>query len=402
MKIKLLFFVIVLSYFLYSCGNGKKEKTDESEIVSTNCITLKIKGDINSLLQIDSIFTDIKTIPLETKDECMIEEIVKAIFYGDKLFLQDNMKRLLVFNTNGKFLYEIGKIGRGPGEFLELRDFDIDKEGNIYILSFLKILKYKSDGTFLKGFSYHFAPTDEIYCNPLEFALKSNGNFYIWGASFSIKSNPEGKLFAMYEMTREGKIVNKYFPLKHIINGEWQNRFRRFENLLIMNPIFGSNTVYSFDSLTVNERYLIDFGKKTLDQPVPEDFTSIRDFRINIDQSYFHSIGKFIEVDDWIFFMFNYQMHLYNVYFSKKLNKSFISRQWPLVSGRIAPWNILAGNNDNFISFIDPKYVIEQINKCKEMDYNNLPASVKKNIERLEKIKVTDNPVMFICSLKEY
>ena len=220
MKIKLLFFVIVLSYFLYSCGNGKKE-TDESEIISNNRITLKINGDINNLLQIDSIFTDIKTIPLETKDECMIEEIVKAIFYDNKLFLQDNMKRLLVFNTNGKFLYEIGKIGRGPGEFLDIRDFDIDKEGNIYIHSYLKILKYKNDGTFLKRFSYRFAPTDEFYCIPFQFAVKSNGNFYIWGGSSGIEYLPDKKFFAMYEMTKDGVIINKYFPVKYNIAGNY-------------------------------------------------------------------------------------------------------------------------------------------------------------------------------------
>jgi hypothetical protein len=402
MKIKLLLFVFVLPFVLYSCGNGKKEKTGESEIISTNRTTLNIKGDINNLLQIDSIFTDIKTIPLETNDKCLITEIEKVMFYQEKMLLQDQAQRLFVFNLNGRFLYEVAKLGRGPGELTDLRDFDIDREGNIYILQYKKILKYSIDGKFLQSFPFTFSRTDEIYCNPLEFALKSNGNFYIWGASLGIKSNPEGKLFAMYEMTREGIIVNKYFPLKHIINGEWQNRFRRFENLLIMNPIFGSNTVYSFDSLTVNERYLIDFGKKTLDQPVPEDFTSIRDFRINIDQSYFHSIGKFIEVDDWIFFMFQYQMHVYTVYFSKKLNKSFLSRQWPLVSGRIAPYIISGAYNDSFIAFINPKYVNEQINKCKEVDFNSLPASTKKNMERLEKIKETDNPVMFICSLKKY
>jgi hypothetical protein len=402
MKSNFLLYLILTPYFLLSCINPKKEKTSESAISNSNRTTLFVRGDINNLLQIDSIFSDITAIPLETNENCLITQVDKVLFYGEKMLLQDHAQRLFVYDLRGKFLYEIAKQGRGPGEFSELRDFDIDKDGNIYILQYEKILKYNINGKFLQSFPFSFSPTGEIYCNPLDFALKSDGNFYIWGGSFGINGNPEGKLFAMYEMTKEGKIINKYFPLKHILNGEWPNRFSRFGNLIIMNPFFGSNTIYSFDSISANERYYIDFGKKTLDLPVPEDFTSIRDFRIKVDQAYFNSIAKFTETNDWIYFMFAYKMHLYNVYFSKKLNRSFLSTQYPYISGRITPWLISGSYNDNFIALIDSKYIIEQIDKCNSMDFNSLPSSEKNNMGRLKQLKITDNPVLFICSLKKY
>lgn len=383
---------------MFSCSN---EKTDKCEINNTHRVNLAIKGDINNLLQIDSIFSDIRTIPLETNEECLITSIVKVRFHADKMFLQDHAEKLFVFNTNGKFLYKIGKKGRGPGEFLELRDFDIDKDGNIYILEFQKILKYSNDGTFLTRFPFHFTKNNKIHCNPIQFALKSDGNFLIWGGSLGVKDNSDGKLFAMYEMTKEGEIINNFFPLKYKIDDNF-NRLKQYKDIILIDPIFGSNVIYSISRGGIEERYYIDFLDKTLKIPVPESFSSLRDFKIRIDKNYFHTIMGFTETDDWIYFQFVFERHVYNVYFSKKLNKSFLSKGWPSVSHRIAPSRILGNYSDTLIVFIDPNIIIEDINNCKKADFNSLPMSEKKNIKKLEQIKVTDNPILFLCLMRDY
>jgi hypothetical protein len=397
-----LIYFLLIPFVLFSCNNQKNEKSIESGISNSNRSNLIIAGDLTHLLQYDSIFADITTIPLETNENCLITKVEKVMFYGDKMLLRDQAKKLFVFNSNGKFLNEIAKQGRGPGEVLELRDFDIDSEGNVYVLDFQKIHKYTIEGKFLQSYSFSFSPKDEILCNPLDFARRSNGNFYIWGASFGIDSNPEGKFFAMYEMTKDGKIINRYFPLKHIITGESGGRFTRYKNQIIMNPFFGSNSIYSFDSVLVSEKYFLDFGKKTLDLPIPEDFTSIREFKINIDQSYFHSISHFMETDNWIYFMFTHKMRVYNVYYSKELKKSFLSTVYPQVSGHLTPYMLLGSHDNNLIAFMDADYVLAQINKLKALDLSTLSPSEKSNLERLKQLESTDNPVLFICSLKKY
>lgn len=400
MDIKILIFIIVLSSSLFSCNNGNKKQSNGSEINKTNLTNLKIREDFNNLLQIDSIFNDITTIPLETKEECLITEIDKVLFLGNKMLIQDRAQKLFVFNTDGEFLNEIGKKGKGPGEFIELRDSEIDKDGNIYILDYKKILKYNIYGSFLKSYPFHFSQNNEIYCTPFQFAIKDDGNFYIWGGSIGIKDNTKN-LFAMYEMTKEGEIKNRYFPLKYNIENH-THRFNHYKDITLIDPIFGSNIIYSINKLEIEERYHIDFGERTLDIPVPEGFSSLVDFKTRIDNRYFHSIKGFTETNDWIYFKFVYKRQVFNVYFSKKINQSFISKQWPLVSGRIAPWMISASYNDNFIAFIEPQYVIEDINKCMVLDFYSLPESEKRNLERLRQIKTTDNPILFICSLKNY
>ncbi|MCX6326526.1 MAG: 6-bladed beta-propeller [Bacteroidia bacterium] len=396
MKIKLLI-ICLLFCFLFSCVN---EKQNVNKINKDNRINIKIEGNINNLLQIDSIFSDIRTMPLETKEECLITDIVKVLFHQDKMFLQDKAQRLFVFSTNGKFLYEIGKKGKGPGEFLELRDFDIDKDGNIYILDFREILKYTIEGKFSIRFLLPFEK-NVIHCNPIQFALKSNGNFLLWGGSAGIKEKTAEDLFVMYEMNNKGKLINRYFPLTNQIEGNF-SRFKQYKDIILIDPVFGSNVIYSISNEGIEERYYIDFGGKTLTIPVPEGFKSLSDFKSRIDKNCFHSIRGFIESNDWIYFKFVFERNICNCYFSKKLNKSFISKGWPSVSHRIAPSRILGNYSDTLIAFIDPNIIIEDINNCKKADFNSLPVSEKKNIERLKQIKNTDNPIMFICSLRNY
>ncbi len=399
------FLFLMLSSLIIFITSCNVESEVSSMITNTNCLNIKITGDTKQLLQIDSIFSELSIIPIETRNECLISQIFKIILYGDKIFIKDKIGKLFVFKINGKYLYEIGKKGRGPGEYIELRDFDIDKDGNIYILDFRKILKYNNDGTFKDKISFNFlSRTDNnIFCNPLEFAVATNGNFYLWGGSFGIDKNPNNKFCSLYEMTEKGKVINKYFPVKYSTQGGVQNhRFIPYKNMTLIDPVFGTNIIYSINKEGIKARYNIDFGNKTLNIPVPNSFNSLADFKMRVGQLYYHTIEGFNETNDWIYFRFDYKMRIYNVYYSKSLKKSFLSTVYPYVAGRIAPWMIYTCYNENFVTFMDPDYIIEQIKKCKELNTKSLSMSEKKIIERLANIKPTDNPILFICSMRNY
>jgi hypothetical protein len=327
MKVRIIFLLFLIQCFFNSCLNYRPVKDEDK---NANPINIKIRGDINNSLQIDSIFRDIKTIPLETKSACLVSYINKVMFYEDKIFILDDKQKLLVFNINGKFLYQIGKIGRGPGENTQQKDFDIDKNGNIYLLDYQRIQKYNINGAFLKSYPFHFSKNNEIICVPYQLAIKNDSNFCIWGGSLGKDFFPDRDFFAMYEMSKEGKITHKYFPVKYNISGN-SNIFNRYRDLTLIDPIFGSNLIYSISSDSIKIRYQIDFGEKALDIPVPEGFSSsvpggfssLVEFKTRIDKNFYHSINGFIETDEWIYFMFIYKMHVYNVYFSKNLINHF-------------------------------------------------------------------------------
>ncbi len=88
-------------------------------------------------------------ICLESSDDCLIEQIGKTIVVNDTLYIMDKPRRtVFMFNVgSGKYLNKISKIGRGPGEYTDLSDFDV-YASKIYALSYAdrKLNVYSSDG----------------------------------------------------------------------------------------------------------------------------------------------------------------------------------------------------------------------------------------------------------------
>jgi len=98
-------------------------------------------GDILSI-NIDSLnkskeemsISEILYIPLETTDLCLLGDVSKILYFKNNFYIFDRFysKNIYVFNRDGKFINKIIQKGRGPGEIIELTDFDIDEQGNIY------------------------------------------------------------------------------------------------------------------------------------------------------------------------------------------------------------------------------------------------------------------------------
>lgn len=101
-------------------------------------------------VKLEDLFAKVEVIPLETSDSCLIKEIGRVIETDSFIYLFD-VNRVLKFNSDGSFVNSIGRRGRGPGEYIYVTDFDIDKSnGDISILCpFGYVYDYASDGKFI-------------------------------------------------------------------------------------------------------------------------------------------------------------------------------------------------------------------------------------------------------------
>jgi hypothetical protein len=73
-----------------------------------------------------------------------LDEIVVLDYYG----------KILTFDNQGNFLHSFGKSGTNDGEFSGPKDFDLDSDGNIYVLECIanqsaRVQKFTSQGQFL-------------------------------------------------------------------------------------------------------------------------------------------------------------------------------------------------------------------------------------------------------------
>jgi hypothetical protein len=114
-------------------------------------------------------------IPLETSSECLISYINNIKFDDESIYINDNIfNGIYVFDRAGKFTGKLYKEGNGPGEYLSISDFTVDKEKNtieIFDRNSKKLLIYE-----LPSFNY----IDEITV-PLSVAFrfeKKDGIYY--------------------------------------------------------------------------------------------------------------------------------------------------------------------------------------------------------------------------------
>ncbi len=92
-----------------------------------------LKIDIQRPNPVPDILDKYHYITLETSDESLIGEIKKIVIQNDKLYVLNSQSTIKVFDDKGKFLSGIDKKGRGPGEYIEISDFQV-LGNNIYVL----------------------------------------------------------------------------------------------------------------------------------------------------------------------------------------------------------------------------------------------------------------------------
>lgn len=118
----ILLFLFLLVIFLSGC----KKTVDNTDIEAIDLQELK---PVN--LTISQFTTGMDVIPLETSPDCLIGNINNIKFDDEFVYIKDVIfKGIYVFDRKGKFVDKLYKEGQGPGEYLSIDDFTVDKEKN--------------------------------------------------------------------------------------------------------------------------------------------------------------------------------------------------------------------------------------------------------------------------------
>lgn len=224
-------FLIFILLFFTRCNNkDKRELNIYKTHYNSEAVTL-VKGemlknkkaeknfiyndkfDVNRLIQgtpieITDSIKDTKVIILESNENCLLADIEKILFVNDNIYIKDRISKILyVFSRGGEFMFKIDKQGRGPGEYISISDFDVNKNNNnIYVYSAgdAKILKYDDHGVFISSSKVNFSfndiftleENDKIFFtwNSLNPHLGSEGFHILRGTNDSI-TNRIGKVY---------------------------------------------------------------------------------------------------------------------------------------------------------------------------------------------------------------
>ena len=226
------------SLFTISCSNSDAQGPTKVDAT---------KWDKNP----DSHFASQRIIPLETADDILMGDIKSIRVYDDTYFILDSRNTIFRFDKDGKYISKIARQGRGHGEYLEIRTFDVFGD-KVYVLSSFekKILTYSFDGEFQReidlGEQYFDMAVEDDYI--LLFSNRCNNSLKNY-----VKISPDGDLIDSWDDFRE----NTSF----ILGGRFLNRqgtsilyYKPFDYRIFEYDGTASKQIAEFD-FTNNEHY---------------------------------------------------------------------------------------------------------------------------------------------------
>ena len=299
--------VIFINLCFVSILNGQ---TDINNIP----YNIDIKKNFKNIetISLSKIGRELSYLPLETSPLCLIKEIYKVLFSKSFIFVNDTGKRLLQFDRNGKFLRQIGSLGRGPEEYLFVYDFILNENTNeIYVFFADKMLVFSFDGKFKRSNKLSFRVADAILLdkNRMMFHLPNVPGKYFNTYSWIItdfQGTPKQKF--KNHIMRVGNTGVSQMPI-YVFNG-----YARFME-------YGIDTLYYFRDSIKSTYALFSFGDLKGDPDPfidPTKTTNSEDLKTKI------LIWAIMENEEFLFIKFStlkWNKQLYAIY-SKKTGKT--------------------------------------------------------------------------------
>lgn len=395
-------FIILAFVMCISCGSYN------TATMYADADTISIDGATrcDSLLFSD-FFKAPKVVLLETKPECVVQNIRSLEIYKEDIYiLDDRANKLYVFDGNGKFKRTISSPGRGHGEYMKLADFSIDRTKEIiYLLDEAtdEILKFRLD-------DYKFLSSIKAVQNGyLTYCMQEiGGKIYLNRSSVLEKEKYE--LREIDE--RNGKQVGKFlksddynhgwnFPLSlehsnfYSKNSQSPKYIGSFSNLIMNVTADGVSAAYIVDS-----RKFVNKDEVLMMQRIAEGKLEKIDFSGIYSQKRIHQISRFIESPSKVFFQYlegderNYLV--YDKASGKTKTSSLFMNDY-VSDKNMIPMDFCYSDERGVVALLKPcfmphfiKYIIDGGKMRTHLD----------NYSRLIKLNKDSNPVLFFHEYK--
>lgn len=262
-----IFILLFLTSFI-SCRNVSTINTPEFEIKKEKYPILIKVDEARSNLEmplLSNFSDDVLYIKLKTPPNTFVKSIVDVQISNHMIYIQTN-SNIMVFDFQGNFIKQFGKVGRGPSEYIHLRSFCFDKD-NQYILLYTgdsgNVLKFSNEGVFIeKVFGFYFA--DRLY--------SLNNNLVFSGIVITDIRNVPNNI-TQYAITNMTGQMNYSVPLPIYSVNNWREETSnfpgnspatRYEDFLLLYSV-GEDTIFHVTSKgKIESRYYLDFRRKAI------------------------------------------------------------------------------------------------------------------------------------------
>jgi len=355
---------------------------------------------------LSSLYKSVRTIILETGDDCMIGRISAIQVFDNHIFILDSRvaKSLFVFDSKGKFIRKIGNIGQGPGEYVEVQDFTLDTEScMIYLYDARnRVHTYQFDGTYLNSITMD-APDSQSM-----FIQYYNGSLYssqIWW------EKSEDNFMLLEVDPGDGKILSGSLPIKY--NKGWNELYTLQYNRFFMSR---ANNPPRYSQIFMD--FIVSIGKeitpyielKSKNLATEEDIESFRESAYWTDitrSSKFFNVHCFVENDDFITFGYGTFRSPFTVIINKRTGESklvnFLKNDLiykDAQQGRFVDFRFADAKGAYVIFELGSFYGSSPLSNFQNAVMNDEIVSNLDKLDQLMNATEEDNPVIFFYEFK--
>lgn len=402
------FLLFLLMAMLTACSSHKPKDSVRSISNKNEYITIDIDSaeEVEKLL-CSSLMDPPKTIILESNKMCAIKQIHSIDIYENNIYILDDLSnKLYVFSFDGTFLYCFGHRGKGRGEYTEVSDFCIDKQGGyIYLLdpTMKTILKYNiRDREFITSVNIENGGYDSYSL------LYFNNKLYV--NRTSIEVNDDNYLISEID-EKSGKEICRYLKADEY-NHKWNLPLRMQNGTFLSknssSPMFAelfTDTIIAFTPKGLESRYVIN-GKNIAKDREVENFINkcIIDKRYNLLDLDNHVIcmpRHFLNIGDYLSFEMMSGGNIFYVLYNERTKEvlkaelftnDYISSQCYVAS------NLIYSDENSVISVLNSDYIPYFIENIVSNGFLN--RNINKYSE-LTQLTETSNPVLFYHAFKQ-
>ena len=382
-------FVLPFLFIMFSCAGEDAGGGNNIPVIRMDVSSAEKEYDITQLMDT----SDIKIVPLETNQDCLIAEVSRIFVLNGHIYVFDKQtKGVYIFDMSGKYVNKVHSIGAGPGEYTDISDVFID-ENNIFITDYYinRILVYGLDGHFVRDFK-----TEGFFSN----MIFTSGD-RLFSVNVSSKSN-DGKTYQLFSSDKYGRNVEKYIPYNRddiytSVSGLYCYSASAGEVLFLTQT---DDIVYRIKNGKVAPAYKLDFGGMHLPYELKSK-NPLEMIRGGHMERYVVSTDYVSSTHDLLFLGFHIGVDFYTAIYDKTsgtttlAGKIFTKIPFNMTLRFIQDGCVVLSYNAFTINQ-SKAAILDKINDGRVFS-GNFSSDLKNAVEN---INPHDNPVVLICKLK--
>jgi hypothetical protein len=357
-------FIWIPVWVTLSCSSESYSKTEGTPLM----IDYKSRSEI----KLSDFVSDFTVIPLETADDFLVAQIDRVQLFDNKIYVLDMRSSVLfIFDIFGKFINKLDKVGQGPGEYLFLSDFVINKNGiHVLDVSSRKINRYGFDLDFMEKTAFETLGSN---------LMPDSSGFWLYNEPTFLPDDCQ-----LTRIDDKGRTLASFFPRNTQPNLSYTyasaNVFQKNGMNLYFSPRCG-NVIYVMSNREWKPAFRLSFKDKTY---VSEMDISDED----IDSDRFIFRRNFHILDDYIVIDYITGNQRYYSFYNKNTRR--------ITSGRVKN-DVVPDYERFFPQWSDGNVLIESIEFQLIPEY--FPGLMK--MEALKHLPPDANPVLILYRQKK-